>query len=81
MSDGSEPAETARAQASDAAALFAEACARLRDGPHQQPLDQLVNGLMTQLWDNCFTQTEIWTAFLAALDDMNFHAHGEERRA
>lgn len=77
MSDGIELADNAKA----AAALFADACAKLRDGPQRLPLDQVINGLMTELWDHSFSQTEIWTAFLGALDDMNLYAAGEEQRA
>ena len=73
--------DNARQQAINAAAMFADACAKLRDGPQPLPLDEVINGLMAELWDNCFSQTEIWTAFLGALDNVNLHAAGEERRA
>jgi hypothetical protein len=39
-----------------------------------------VNCLMTEFWDQFFSQTEIRIAFTAALADMNRYAAGEERR-
>jgi hypothetical protein len=67
----------------DAAAQLAECCGKLRvsDVPRsKEPLILVMNYLMTELWDWCFTQTEIRTAFMAALDDMNRYAAGEEQR-
>lgn len=43
-------------------------------------LDRIVNCLMTEFWDQGFSQTEIRTAFTAALADMNRYAAGQERR-
>jgi hypothetical protein len=43
-------------------------------------LEQVVNTLMTEFWDQGFSQTEIRGAFMAALDDMNRYAAGSERR-
>lgn len=67
-----------------AAAEFGYACATLRDNnpyPEQVALDQLINTLMTELWDRGFSQTEIRTAFDKALADMNRYAAGDERRS
>jgi hypothetical protein len=43
-------------------------------------MDQIVIYLMTEFWDQGFSQTEIRAAFLAALGDMNRYAAGKERR-
>lgn len=43
-------------------------------------LEWTMNCLMTELWDQFFSQTEIRNAFNEALDDMNRYAAGEERR-
>jgi hypothetical protein len=43
-------------------------------------LEQVVNTLMTEFWDQGFSQSEIRAAFTAALDDMNRYAAGQERR-
>ncbi len=43
-------------------------------------LESAVNHLMTELWDQGFSQTEIRTVYMAALADMNRYAAGEERR-
>ena len=43
-------------------------------------IDQIVIYLMTELWDQGFSQTETRRAFLAALSDMDRYAAGEERR-
>jgi hypothetical protein len=44
-------------------------------------LEDVVNSLMTDFWDQNFSQTEIRQAFLAALADMNRYAAGHERRS
>jgi hypothetical protein len=61
---------------------FAEACSDLRNiSPlRAESLDQMMNTLMTELWDRCFSQTQIRTSFLNALSDMNRYAAGEEIR-
>lgn len=67
----------------DAVAQLAECCGKLRvaDTPGtKKPLNLVMNYLMTELWDRCFTQAEIRKAFMAALDDMNRYAAGEEQR-
>lgn len=68
----------------NAAARFAEVCAGYHlANPYPEqgaPLDHVINTLMTELWDQGFSQTEIRAAFEAALADMNRYAAGEERR-
>ena len=44
-------------------------------------LDHLINTLMTELWDNGFSQTEIRSAFEHALADMPRYAAGLEKRS
>jgi len=44
-------------------------------------IDDLVMCLMTEFWDQGFSQTEIRRAFMAALGDMNRYAAGDERRS
>ena len=48
--------------------------------PNQVPLEQLMNTLMTELWDIGFSQTEIRTAFANAMADLPRYAAGEEVR-
>lgn len=65
------------------AADLAASCRRLRDmgvSVSAAGLEQIVNTLMTELWDQGFSQTEVRRAFMAALDDMNRYAAGSERR-
>jgi hypothetical protein len=67
----------------DAAYVFGQACSTFRDqNPYPQivPLDDMINTLMTELWDRRFSQTEIRTAFEQALGDMGRYAAGEEVR-
>jgi len=69
----------------DAAWLFGRQCADLnKSNPYGNlvdPLGRLINTLMTELWDNGFSQTEIKTAFENAIRDMTRYAAGLERRA
>lgn len=44
-------------------------------------LDHIINTLMTELWDNGFSQTEIRSAFEQALADMPRYAAGLEKRS
>ena len=70
-------------EADKAAYNFGQACAKVRDAnpsSENNALDAMINTLMTELWDRCFSQTEIRNAFEAALADMNRYAAGEERR-
>jgi len=63
---------------------FAEECAKLRQirpEPFERELEHAINYLMTEFWDRNYSQTEIRTAFLAALDDMPRYAAGFESRS
>ena len=68
----------------DAAWAFGRQCVDLtKSNPYSDrvdPLGMMINSLMTELWDNGFTQTEIRTAFEEAIRDMPRYAAGEERR-
>ena len=67
----------------NAAATLAERCRELRGRDFwagRDPLGHGINTLMTELWDRSFSQSEIRAAFIAALDDMNRYAAGQERR-
>lgn len=76
------PSTTAQLRAIAAADAFAKCCAELRDAPSDAKveLDDIINTLMTELWDRCFSQTEIRGAFESAIVDMNRYAAGVERR-
>ncbi|MCP5038538.1 MAG: hypothetical protein GY945_13175 [Rhodobacteraceae bacterium] len=67
---------------SEAAWAFARKCTRLNtENPYQTVLlDEIINTLMTELWDHGFSQTEIRSAFEKAAQDMPRYAAGEERR-
>lgn len=69
----------------DAAAYkFALRCAALvTQNPHNvaAPLTDIINTLMTELWDRNFSQGEIRAAFEEAIKDMPRYAAGEERRS
>jgi hypothetical protein len=60
--------------------------AKLRDlqatnpWPEYPLLPQAMNYLMTELWDQRFSQTEIRDAFLEAVKDMPRYACGQEIR-
>ncbi len=65
------------------AADLAAQCRQLREmdvSVSATALENVVNTLMTEFWDQGFSQTEIRGAFTAALDDMNRYAAGIERR-
>lgn len=66
----------------DAAAAFATQCRELYvENPYKEiPLRSIINTLMTELWNNGFSQSEIRHAFEAAVGDMSRYAGGEERR-
>lgn len=66
-----------------AAAEFAQRCRELaQSNPHDLiALDEIVNTLMTELWGNNFSQTEIRSAFENAMVDMPRYAAGLERRS
>jgi hypothetical protein len=82
MTEGDEvPWES---QCADAAYEFGLQCASLvarNPQPSAAPLDRTINCLMTELWDRNFSQSEIRTAFEAAISDMPRYAAGEERRS
>jgi hypothetical protein len=64
------------------AADLAVQCRQLRNmdvSVSATALELVVNCLMTEFWDQGFSQTDIRGAFTAALDDMNRYA-GRERR-
>lgn len=67
--------------ASTAAWEFGSRCADLhRSNCHDCVLEWIINALMTELWENGFSQLEIRRAFEKALLDMPRYAAGEERR-
>ena len=52
------------------AAAFARKCFDLnRSNPYKEALDGIINDLMTELWDNGFSQSEIRSAFEKAIID------------
>lgn len=68
-----------------AAAAFGLRCRELCDSnPYgtdiPPPLDLLMSDLVTELWDQSFSQTEINSAFEGALAALGPYAAGEERR-
>ena len=66
-----------------AAKAFAEQCATLKaNNPYDVvALDDLINALMTELWDRGFSQSEIKLAFAKAVADMPRYAAGLEKRS
>jgi hypothetical protein len=81
--DELDEGDTLWLEADKAAHDFGQACAKFRDrNPYSEidALDAMINTLMTELWDGCFSQTEIRDAFEAAIADMNRYAAGDERR-
>ena len=66
----------------DEAHRFASSCATFRDtNPSDRPaLREVMVTLATELWDRSFSQSEIRSAFEAALADLPRYAAGEERR-
>ena len=68
----------------EAASIFGRQCRELAAsnpyGDLVDPLRNMINTLMTELWDNGFSQTEIRRAFDDAVHDMPRYAAGEERR-
>ena len=70
-------------QCDNAVRAFSQQC---RDFKKSNPydlvaLDRVINTLMTELWDNGFSQTEIRSAFEQALADMPRYAAGREKRS
>jgi hypothetical protein len=71
-------------QCAEAAYEFALRCAVLatkKPNRVTEPLEHLINTLMTELWDRNFSQSEIQVAFEAAIEDMPRYTAGEERRS
>ncbi len=65
------------------AADLAAQCRQLREmdvSVSETALEQVVETLMTEFWDQGFSQADIRRAFMAALDDMNRYAGGRESR-
>ena len=65
------------------AADLAASVRRLREmqtANSAEALNMVVNTLMTEIWDQGFSQAEIRAAFSDALGDMNRYAAGKERR-
>lgn len=84
-----EPADDLTAEerslfgAYNVAADLAVRCRNLREmrvSVSARALDDVVNTLLTEFWDQGFSQTEIREAFTSALADMNRYAAGRERR-
>lgn len=48
--------------------------------PEDPVLERSMNTLATELWDRCFSQTEIRIAFEKAIADLPRYAAGEEIR-
>ena len=48
--------------------------------PENPVLGQAINTLATELWDRCFSQTEIRNAFEEAIADLPRYAAGQEIR-
>jgi hypothetical protein len=65
-----------------AAYNFAALCIKLRDSnPYGRPtLEEIMPDLVTSLWDNGFSQSEIRIGFERALSQLPRYAAGEERR-
>jgi hypothetical protein len=70
-------------RALNAAAAFAAEYADLgRTNAYDiAPLTNVINTLMTELWDKGFSQTEIREAFDEATADLPRYAAGQERRS
>jgi len=67
----------------DASYRFSVALRELNDSnpwPEQPVLGQAINTLATELWDRCFSLTEIKTAFEEAAADLPRYAGGQEFR-
>ena len=85
MTDGAS--QTARnewqARLYEASNRFSVALRELHDTnpwPEQAELAQAINTLATELWDRCFSLTEIRTALEAAAADLPLYAASQEVR-
>jgi hypothetical protein len=84
MSDQQLPEDQWRDRSLDAVYRFALALKELHESnpwPEQRLLLSAMNHLMTELWDEGFSQTEIREAFEQAIADMPRYAVGEEVRS
>jgi len=63
-----------------AAYEFAKTCREQSKANSGRVLDLAINTLMTELWDRCYSQTEIRTAFEKAIADMPRYTAGQETR-
>lgn len=82
MPDELTPEEQRLFGADAAACDFAKKCRVVEEHTPvagETSLTDLMNTLMTELWDNGFSQAEIRRAFQAAVDDLNRYAAGSER--
>jgi hypothetical protein len=62
---------------------FGAKCAELRDAnPYDEvvALDAIMTHLATELWDHCFSQSEIKAAFEQAVTLLEPYCAGQERR-
>ena len=82
-----QPDQVARdqwqAQPNDAPYRFAATLKKLHETnpwPEHPVLGQAIEMLMTELWDPCFSQTEIRTAFEDAVADLPRYAGSDEIR-
>jgi hypothetical protein len=76
--------ERALSDAYNVVADFAKRCRALHEmkgWASEDALGKIMNFLMTELWDQSFSQTEIREAFDASVADMNRYAAGEERHS
>jgi len=72
-----------QARLNDAVCKLSESLRDLHDTnpwPEIPVLEHAINNLATELWDRCFSQTEIRTAFEEAIADLPRYAAGEEIR-
>jgi hypothetical protein len=82
--DDDDKTQQALSKATEAAFVLGEQCAKYRDGPTFEgikPLGSIINSLMTELWDQQFSKTDIREAFESAIQDMDRYAAGQERRS
>lgn len=84
MTDPNELSDAWQSRITDVVWKFGEDVSdlhRRNSWPDQPLLDQAIKYLMTELWDQGLSQTEIREAFNSAVADMPRYAAGEERRS
>lgn len=82
--DPDSPTDAWQLKSTDAVWRFGQDIKALHQSnpwPDHPILPRAINGLMTELWDAGFSQTEIREAFDAAVADLPRYAAGEERRS